>query len=72
MPPRKQAPTLTEVLRAAIANSGKSLNALAAEAETDPGQLSRFMNGERDLRLATVERLAAVLGLVFVDHQKRD
>lgn len=67
MPPRKPATTLTDVLRSAITDSGKSLNALATEAGTDPGQLSRFMTGERDLRLATVDRLAAALGLVLVD-----
>lgn len=70
LPPRTPAETLTDVLRSAITRSAKSLNTLAAEAGTNPGQLSRFMTGERDLRLATVDRLAAALGLVLVDVTK--
>lgn len=57
--------TLTEQLRTAIQESGRSQVELAQAAGISQGQLSRFMNGQRDLRLSSVERLASELGLTL-------
>ena len=62
-------PTMTEVLRKAIAESPVSINSLATEAGISKSQLSRFMSTapkqRRDIRLETADRLANVLGLVL-------
>jgi plasmid maintenance system antidote protein VapI len=59
-------PTLTEALKAAVENSGQSVNAIALAAGISQSQLARFVSGERDLRLATADRLAVFFGLRLV------
>jgi hypothetical protein len=59
-------PLLSEPLREAILHSGKSVRRLAKDAEVSEIILQQFMEGERDLRLATAERLAQLLGLRLV------
>jgi plasmid maintenance system antidote protein VapI len=54
---------LSEVLREAIRRDGRSLTKLAAVADIDDGQLSRFMRGERGLTLDTTERICRALGV---------
>lgn len=53
-------------LRRAIHDSGKPVEAIAADAELSPILLERFIRGECDIRVATAERLASALGLRFV------
>lgn len=55
--------TLSEDLREAIVASGKSHYRLAQEAGITPGVISRFVSGERDLRLETASKLAELLGI---------
>ena len=55
--------TLSEDLREAIVTSGKSHYRLAQEAGITPGVISRFVSGERDLRLETASKLAELLGI---------
>ena len=55
--------TLSEQLRAAIAESGQSLQQLAQESGVDVAALSRFVRGERTLTMTTADRLAAYLKL---------
>lgn len=50
-------------LRAAIKASGLTHYALAKLADVTPGQIDRFMDGQRDIRLGTAAALAAALGL---------
>jgi plasmid maintenance system antidote protein VapI len=57
---------LSEPLRQAISASRKSVRLLAKEAKVSEVILQQFINGERDLRLATAERLAHFLGLKLV------
>jgi len=57
---------LSDPLKKAIALSAKSVRQLAEEASVSPVVLEQFLGGERDLRLATAERLAHVLGLKLV------
>src|SRR5262249_17453950 len=54
---------LVEQLRAAIRNSGESLNQLGQRAGIGRDRLSRFMRGERDLTLEAAEKIATALGL---------
>jgi hypothetical protein len=54
-------------LREAIEADGRTCYALGHEAEVDPGMVQRFLNGDRGLSLATVDRLALALGLRLVE-----
>jgi len=54
---------LGRVVREAIESSGLSHYAIAKAAGITPDILDRFQRGERDMRLGTVSKLAAVLGL---------
>ena len=45
-------------LRKAIQDSGKSVTAIASESDIPQPVLHRFVKGERDLTLRTVEKLA--------------
>ena len=58
--------TISEQLRAIIAASGMTAYALGKAAGVDVAVVSRFINGERDLRLATVDRLCSALGCRLV------
>jgi hypothetical protein len=68
-PPLEGAPfslVLSDPLREAISHSGKSVRRLAKDAGVSEVILQQFMDGERDLRLATAGRLAQILGLKLV------
>jgi plasmid maintenance system antidote protein VapI len=55
---RKQA-ALSDALKAAIAESGLTVYAVAQGSGVAHPILSRFLSGQRDLRLATADKLAA-------------
>jgi transcriptional regulator with XRE-family HTH domain len=63
--------SIAKQLKSAIESSGKSQYQLAKEADISPIQLTRFLRGDRDLRLATADRLATVLGLSFSERPRR-
>jgi transcriptional regulator with XRE-family HTH domain len=54
---------LVEQLKQAINDSGKSLNQLGHAAGVSPGQLSRFVRGERNLSLEVAEKICRALRL---------
>ena len=54
---------INEQLRKAIEKRDESYYALAKRAGVDAVVISRFVCGERDLRLETAAKLAAALGL---------
>ncbi len=54
---------LTRALREAICSSGKSVYQIAKAADVSQIVVSRFLSGERDIRMETADRLAEVLGL---------
>ncbi len=56
---------LQQQLKDAITDSGRTHYAIGKEAGIRPDLLDRFMSGERDLRLATAGKIAAVLGYVL-------
>src|SRR5262245_39063489 len=56
-------PGLAEQLRQAVRACGLSLNQLARETGLHQAQLSRFLRGERSMRLEAAEKLCEYLGL---------
>jgi transcriptional regulator with XRE-family HTH domain len=55
--------SLSEALKRAIRESDKTEYQLAKDAEVSQIIVSRFLTGERDIRMATADKLAKVLGL---------
>ncbi len=60
---RKKPGGIVETLREAVVLSGRTHYELARAAGITPGQLDRFVAGERDLKLATAAKVAGALGL---------
>lgn len=56
---------LSEILKQAIQSSDKSVYQICKEAGVSQIVVSRFLSGERDIRLATADRLAKALGLTM-------
>jgi ribosome-binding protein aMBF1 (putative translation factor) len=54
---------LSQGLRSAIQNSGRSVYQISKEANVSQIVISRFLSGERDIRMETADRLADVLGI---------
>jgi plasmid maintenance system antidote protein VapI len=54
---------LQDALKDGIRQTGKPLYRLAKESGVSQPIIYRFVTGERDIRLATAEKLAAALGL---------
>jgi hypothetical protein len=63
-PAQPQAGAISDALRAAIQTSEKSVYQICKEAGISQIVVSRFLSGERDIRLATADRLAKALGIV--------
>lgn len=54
---------ISESLKKAIKESNISVYEIAKRAHVSQIMISRFMSGERDIRMATADKLANVLGL---------
>lgn len=63
--------TISEILKTEIKKSELNVAAIARAADVETASLYRFINGQRDLRLWTVDRVARVLGLTLVHTDKR-
>ena len=63
--------TLSEALKKAILKSEMTQYQIAKEAGIDQGMITRFLHGERDLRLETAGRIAEVVGARLVVDAKR-
>jgi len=60
----KKRQTMTDQLRAAVHDSGFSINHIATGANIPQPVLQRFISGERqNIRLDTADRLAAYFGM---------
>ena len=55
--------SLSELLRRSIRESGRSVEEIASDAGVSPIVIARFVSGERDIHMATADRLAHSLGL---------
>ncbi len=61
-------PSLTKLLKAAIEESPKSVDQIASDAQVSSTLLTAFLAGQRDIRMATADKLATALGLsVHID-----
>lgn len=67
----KTADLISDQLRAALLAGGDSIYQTAAAAGCPRSSLSRFLAGRRSLSLATVDRVAAQLGLRLVPTGRR-
>jgi transcriptional regulator with XRE-family HTH domain len=56
---------LSDELRKAIQSSSKSVYQICKEAQISPIVVSRFLAGKRDIRMATADRLARILGMTL-------
>ncbi len=65
--PRENKHTLSRSLRDVIESREITPYALGKESGVDPTVISRFLSGERDLRLGTADKIAAALGLRLVE-----
>jgi transcriptional regulator with XRE-family HTH domain len=59
--------TVSQQLRDVIDSRGLTPYAVAKLADVDPGVIARFASGQRDIRLQTLDRIAAALGLRLVE-----
>ena len=65
--PRVDKHTLSYQIREVIEARGLTAYALGKESGVDATVVGRFMSGERDLRLATADKIAAALGLRLIE-----
>jgi hypothetical protein len=69
-PPAKlagpEAGAISDALRGAIQSSSKSVYQICKEAGISQIVVSRFLSGQRDIRLATADRLAKALGIAVL------
>ncbi|MBI4585387.1 MAG: helix-turn-helix transcriptional regulator [Planctomycetes bacterium] len=68
-PPAPEQPipnTLSEALKQAIHDSEMTVYQVAKRAHVSQIIISRFLSGERDIRMATADKLANALGLKLV------
>jgi ribosome-binding protein aMBF1 (putative translation factor) len=62
--PKRAVPdSLSEALKRSIQASGMTVYEIAKRAGVSQIVISRFLSGERDIRMATADKLAEVLGL---------
>jgi transcriptional regulator with XRE-family HTH domain len=61
---------LLDAIREAVETCGKTRYVIAKESGVSAGQLSRLVNGQRGLRVETIEKLADYLGLRIVIESK--
>jgi transcriptional regulator with XRE-family HTH domain len=55
--------SISDVLRSAIINTGMSVNALSKASGVSQSALNRFVRGDSELSMASVDILAVYLGL---------
>ena len=55
--------SIADVLKRAISSSDRSIQEIAVESLASEGAIMRFLAGEKDIRLATADRLLRVLNL---------
>ena len=58
--------SVSEALKRAIEASGLTVYEIAKRAKVSQIIISRFLSGERDIRMATADKLARILGLKLV------
>lgn len=59
---------LADQIRQAILDRGVTHYQLGQASQVDPGQIARFMTGERDITVTTAGRLCTALGLRLMER----
>jgi transcriptional regulator with XRE-family HTH domain len=72
MPKKQKQLSFSDELRQAVERSGLSRYAIGAATGLDEGSLSKFMAGERGLRMESIDKLAELLGLHIVTDADRE
>jgi transcriptional regulator with XRE-family HTH domain len=62
---------INDQLRRAIARSGKTHYRIAKQSGISASTLSRFISGERELSMATAEKLCDSLGLELILRKRK-
>jgi hypothetical protein len=68
---RKAKQKLTDQLRQAVADSGRTLGGLARDTGIDKSALSRFVNGERGLSMEALDTIGDYLDLEIKPRKRR-
>ena len=68
-PKRKEPPTMSDVLRKTVLESGIPLLALSKATGVQRASISRFLNESQSLRLDCADKLAAHFGLVLAKDE---
>lgn len=63
---KKTKQKLTDQLRRAVADSGRTLGEFSRDTGIDKSALSRFVNGERGLSMESLDTIGEYLGLRIV------
>jgi DNA-binding phage protein len=61
----KRTPAISDQLKLAMKASGLTPYALAKASGVNASAIQRFLHGERSLKLESVDRIAAALGLIL-------
>jgi len=67
---QKKSADVEEQLRAALVETGLSMNEIARRSGVSQPTLSRFLRGERSLTLPVAARLCAMLGLRLCTEER--
>jgi hypothetical protein len=65
--PKPRTLTLTETVRETIKARGLTASRVSRTIGTKPHVVGRFLNGTRDLRGATLDKITAALGLALTE-----
>jgi transcriptional regulator with XRE-family HTH domain len=68
---KKKTPMMTDVLKAAIRDSGLTRYRIAKDTGIDEAALMRFLRGETSLRLDRADVLAEYLGLELIRRKAK-
>jgi transcriptional regulator with XRE-family HTH domain len=68
---RPKVKAFSEQLRDAMGSSGRTGAELAKLAGVDPGVISRFLAGKREIRTGTVDRITTALSLRLVEVERQ-
>ena len=71
MTAKKPPQTISDALRTAIETSGKTVNQIGIESGVSHSVILRFVAADRDLRLETADKIAAVVGLTVTPPARK-
>ena len=67
---RAEQETITGTIRQAVQTDSRTIYRIAADAGISKAALGKFVKGEKDLNGATLDKLAAAMGLVLTEKPR--